>query len=392
LEALLLAISQYQPEAELTCVCPNPRVVAEQFGIPVLPVDVSETRRFGLADRWPLRRIRRAITRIVDEIDFWFSRTRWFRSIDQFIVVGTGVLDDMGVRPWNAPYDLLKWCAAARLAGTPVVFMSVGAGPIENRLSRFLMLLALRMATYRSYRDIVSKQFLDRVGFNTSGDSIYPDLVFGLPEQIRAGDRPIVAPPETIGVGVMGYYGWRYDPKYGEPVYAVYSAKLTKFVRWLLDRGYRVRLLTGELPIDQRPVEELLAHVRATGDSGWQARLSASSIVDVDDLLKEIAKTDLVVATRFHNVVCALMLGRPVISIGYAKKNDALLAEMGLQAYCQHIESFSVEQLVRQFDSLCAELQAANFRIQEKRALYRQQLDEQYRAILRPELVAAPNA
>ena len=46
------------------------------------------------------------------------------------------------------------------------------------------------------------------------------------------------------------------------------------------------------------------------------------------DVIRQIALTDIVVATRYHHVVCALKLSRLTIFIGYADKNDALLADM----------------------------------------------------------------
>ena len=70
--------------------------------------------------------------------------------------------------------------------------------------------------------------------------------------------------------------------------------------------------------------------------------------------MAQIAETDLVVATRYHNVVCALKLGRPTMSIGYADKNDVLLDEMGLGNFCQHIEHLDVDLLIQQFRRLAA--------------------------------------
>ncbi|MGZ8999043.1 MAG: hypothetical protein ACXW2T_09320, partial [Allosphingosinicella sp.] len=58
---------------------------------------------------------------------------------------------------------------------------------------------------------------------------------------------------------------------------------------------------------------------------------------------------DVVVATRFHNVVSALIQGRPILSIGYATKNDVLLAEAGMGELCQHIEHLELELLKDQF-------------------------------------------
>jgi polysaccharide pyruvyl transferase WcaK-like protein len=67
------------------------------------------------------------------------------------------------------------------------------------------------------------------------------------------------------------------------------------------------------------------------------------------------------------------MLGKPTISIGYAKKNDALLADMHLQDYCQYIESLDVNLLLNQFSRLVSdrarhepEIQSANIAFRER--------------------------
>jgi len=50
-------------------------------------------------------------------------------------------------------------------------------------------------------------------------------------------------------------------------------------------------------------------------------------------------------------VLCALKLGKPTLAIGYAKKNDVLMAEMGLDGFCQEARAIDVDRLVTQFAS-----------------------------------------
>jgi polysaccharide pyruvyl transferase WcaK-like protein len=66
------------------------------------------------------------------------------------------------------------------------------------------------------------------------------------------------------------------------------------------------------------------------------------------DIMQQMADTDFVVATRYRNVVCALRAGKPTISIGYAEKDDALLREVGLAEFCQHIERLDLDLLEAQ--------------------------------------------
>ncbi len=95
------------------------------------------------------------------------------------------------------------------------------------------------------------------------------------------------------------------------------------------------------------------------------------------DIMKQLAAADAVVATRYHNVVCALKLGRPTLSIGYATKNDELMAEMGLADFCQHIEQLDVDQLIAQFQKLIAERKTYERRIRETTARFMDSLREQ---------------
>jgi polysaccharide pyruvyl transferase WcaK-like protein len=132
------------------------------------------------------------------------------------------------------------------------------------------------------------------------------------------------------------------------------------------------------MPTDGRPRDEIMAHLAATLDADALGRVAAPHIGTPDDVLAAVAATDLVVATRFHNVVAGLMLGRPVISVGYAKKNDVLLADMGLGAFCQHIETLDVERLQAQFSELAAGAGPAAEQICRRVDHYRRQLDAQY--------------
>jgi polysaccharide pyruvyl transferase WcaK-like protein len=76
--------------------------------------------------------------------------------------------------------------------------------------------------------------------------------------------------------------------------------------------------------------------------------------------VRAMEPADIVVATRYHNVICALMLSKPTISVGYGEKNAVLMAGSGLGEYCQSVDSLDVERLITQFAEL--ELHAARLR------------------------------
>ncbi len=57
-------------------------------------------------------------------------------------------------------------------------------------------------------------------------------------------------------------------------------------------------------------------------------------------------------ATRYHNLVCALRTGTPTLALGYAAKSDALMDRMGLGAYCHPAREVDAGRLLEQFREL----------------------------------------
>jgi polysaccharide pyruvyl transferase WcaK-like protein len=80
--------------------------------------------------------------------------------------------------------------------------------------------------------------------------------------------------------------------------------------------------------------------------------LEAPPITSFADLVAAMSATGSVVAIRYHNVVTALMLGKPTIAIGYSDKHHALLAEAGLEEFSQPVRALDHAQLIRQFKEL----------------------------------------
>jgi polysaccharide pyruvyl transferase WcaK-like protein len=335
LEAMLLFLRQAYPDAELACICSEPDVVRAQFDLPTLPIFAQ--RRPGSGALSKLR------NRLADHVGAF----RNVGNFDALLIPGTGFLDDFGERPIGIPYMILVICLAAKLRGVKVAFVSTGAGPIVHPLSRWFMKTAARMAAYRSYRDQISKDFMTDIGIDTSKDPVYPDLAFRLP------DPELIETPKedalTVGLGLMTYEGWSSIPD--EDIYATYISKISSIAVWLLNQGHRLRLLIGE-PSDQRAISDLIETVSKELGQIPESRLLVETPNSLNDLMRQISTVDAIIATRFHNVLCSLKIGKPTISIGYAKKNDVLMEAMGLGEFCQHIEYLDIELLKRQFEEL----------------------------------------
>ena len=97
----------------------------------------------------------------------------------------------------------------------------------------------------------------------------------------------------------------------------------------------------------------------------------------LDDVMRQMAEADIAVVTRFHNLVAALHVGRPAISLGYAEKNHALLMDMGLGDFSQDVEIFDLERLKAQTETMIAQRAAHRAAILQHVADYRAQLARQ---------------
>ncbi len=182
---------------------------------------------------------------------------------------------------------------------------------------------------------------------------VFPDLAFLLP---RPDPLPTRAPDEqlTVGVGVMNYWGWKDRTASSGAIHGTYLDSLSRFCIWLLEKGHRVRLLAGD-DTDQRAIRAMrdLLEKRLT-DRSLMRNVLAEPVRDLAGVMAQMTGTDVVVATRFHNIVCALKVGKPTLSLSYAAKNAALLEEAGLDGYTQSIEGFDIEQLKSQVEELVA--------------------------------------
>jgi polysaccharide pyruvyl transferase WcaK-like protein len=147
---------------------------------------------------------------------------------------------------------------------------------------------------------------------------------------------------------------------------------------WLLEHDYDVRVIIGDLTYDEPVVRDLRAWLETRSIAEYRDRIEDEPAASVDQIIEQISDVDLVVASRFHNVLLSLLIGRPVVSISYNEKNDALMTDVGLAAYCQTVDRFEVPRLIEQLRSLENDAAALLESVAAKVATYRRELQGQY--------------
>jgi polysaccharide pyruvyl transferase WcaK-like protein len=140
-------------------------------------------------------------------------------------------------------------------------------------------------------------------------------------------------------------------------------------------------LLTGDIG-DKQAVDEVMTLAAGDRPQSFRDRIIAEDARSLSDVMRQIATTDIVIASRVHNLVCALKLGLPAISVSYAKKNDELLREAGLGEFRQHIDELDAELLIRQFTKLITEREKYIKMVETAVAAYRTDLQRQEQLLL----------
>ncbi|MGW6359497.1 polysaccharide pyruvyl transferase family protein [Streptomyces sp. NPDC055092] len=366
LEAVLGYLRAEHPGAVVDALCGGPEIVASRYNIPATRLhwyrgEYRTASRVGAIAG-------KGLGKLVDVL----RTAAWVRRHDVVIVPGMGVLEaTLPLRPWGFPYALFLLCASGRLLGTRVALVSVGADTIANRSTRALVRWSARLAAYRSYRDDLSRDAMRAMGVDTARDEVYPDLAFSLPAP--PASVPSDPPSGPVCVGVMAFHGNDDDRARAEEIHRRYLDGTIRFVRALVEDGRPVRLLTGD-ECDAPVVAAILDAV----DSPLVTAAEATSLAEV---MKETAAADTVVATRYHNLICALKAGVPTLALSYAAKSDALMDRMGLAAFSHPAREVDAERLLGQFRAL--EQRAVELRrtLTERNLLAVRQLQHQFTAL-----------
>jgi polysaccharide pyruvyl transferase WcaK-like protein len=381
LQAILYHLRRLLPDAEVTCICTGPEATAETHNIATVPINDIVAKHRTLAN--PLARLARKVSiGIPRELCRWLKALMTLRGTDMLIIPGTGLLTDAhGLLNWG-PYNVFKWSLIAKVCRCKLLFVSVGAGPIYGALGRCLIKSALSLADFRSYRDNSTMEYVKNIGVRANDDHVYPDLAFSLPEAVMPHDNIRKGRKSVVGLGLMKYAGRYGADRPSNAIYLAYLETLVMFVQWLLVHDYDVRLLIGDV-VDRPVAQEFRSLLKERSLTYEEGHIIDEPVFSVEHLLSQLAATDIVVATRFHNVLLALLLNRPVISISFHHKCVSLMSQMGLSEYCQDINDLRADRLIEQFCDL--ENNAARLRpmIRKKAEGFRKALDEQYNYIFR---------
>jgi polysaccharide pyruvyl transferase WcaK-like protein len=356
-ETILAWLKNSHPDVELQCITIAPDEIATRYGVPSVRL---AWRTLAQGRNRVAEASRKLLGRAIDVPRSYALAG----SVDAIIVPGMGVLEErLGERPWGLPLGLFLMAAACRLRRRRFLLLDVGAERAVNPVTRRLYVATTRLATHVSYRDRSSAAAMERADARDPA-AIAPDLAFAHPATTLA--RPELG---RIVVGVMAYYGRKDDPKRGADLRNRYVATMADAVTQLASAGHQLVLVGGD-----RVDVDVAREVRAAVLTGYpdlpDNTVQVRELTMFDELTAEMMRAEVVIASRFHNLICALRLARPTVSIGYAGKNRHLMEALGLDDYCQDIEHLDASILVAQVKAAHEEREVLAARIRRGTAAY----------------------
>ena len=269
---------------------------------------------------------------IVTEMRFVPYAIRRLRHLDLLIIAGGGQLGDYFGGTWGYPFRIFKWCALAKAMGAKVAFVSVGAGPLRSPLSRFFIRAAVSSADYRSLRDQSSARLMTDIGVRRE-TLVYPDPAYSLPlppVTRRAPRRGSL----VVGINPLPYFDAHYWAEHDEKIYRAHVEVMSRFAAWLIQHGHRVCLFPTQLRADPEVIEDVRREILASGIPGVASGILERPVDGFDTLITAIDEMDAVVATRYHGIVFALQMNKPVVGVSYDPKTSDLMHDVGLGDVC----------------------------------------------------------
>ena len=321
-----------------------------------------------------LRSFVQILVSIAAEPKFLLDSYRRLRGVELLLAAGGQQLNDGYGGPWGYPFTLYKWTLLAKLTGTKVALLSVGAGPIDSPLSKFFFRRVLNRVDYRSYRDTVSSRLMESFGIKGS-HPVLPDLVYSLrlptPRQAPARAMRVV-----VGANPVPFFDGRYWPTPDPARYEDYVRKFARFAEWLDENGHSVLFFPTQTRADALTIGDICQAMNGHGQS--PNLLPGQPVQTLDDLVSEISRADLIVANRYHGILISLMMNKPVLGIAYHEKSRALLEQAGQGDYVLNITDFKAEDLIERFAAMEADAPALKKRIAERMTPLRKALEQQY--------------
>lgn len=260
-------------------------------------------------------------------LGFWRQKLREMREWDLLLIGGGNLLMDL--HPSWVIYVVI-YAILARIAGVPLMFYAVGAGPIDTMRGKVYLKLAVRLAQAITVRDAESAQLLTAKHI-TDKAIVSADPALALtagPRNPASHAQRTEEPPLRIGLTVVPYHDPRYWPGARDVVYREYVESMAHVIDCIIEqRGCETVLFATNYPADLHTAMDISDRVRDKSRCVVVTRR-----LGVREVIEIAAECDLVIGTRLHSLILSCVAMVPFIGIAYQPKVRAFCRSLGLGA------------------------------------------------------------
>jgi polysaccharide pyruvyl transferase WcaK-like protein len=303
------------------------------------------------------------------EFKFLSGSRQRIKKFDFLIVSGGGHLTERG-GPWAFPYAILSWFAMAKSAGVKCILLNVGAGPLINPLSKYFVRRALPLANYVSFRDEQSQGLAASIGFKGTS-YVFPDNVYA---SQPPSTKTLRWDSKIVGIAPMPFPA---DPPFDNRamVYRDVISRFAMFTSTLVERSYPITLFGTDIGSDPAAIEDLREQLRVHHAVDTRPY---EPVYSLDELFRQMSALDYVVTCRFHGVVFAHLLNKPVLAVSHHPKVTHLMQALGLSNYCVDIRTFDPADLAGRLDSMVKNRREIKTQMSASLARYKELLKSQF--------------
>ena len=404
LDAVMQNIKMRWPDAEIFGFSMNPSDTQTRHGIPTYPIRKetwtpgfnTETSKLifkekvkAAAGKYDLLfKILKALytfayrkpVNVLQELRFLAKSFRIIRSFDLLIIAGGGQLLDSWGGPWKFPYTIFKWTMLAKFSGAKCYFINVGAGPLSHPLGKWFVKRALFRADYVSFRDDQSRTLVNQAGYKT-GSHVCPDNVYSLEIPALTANRNGERGESIVGLSPMAYCDPRIYWEKNQNVYDSFIRELAAFGSWLVRNQQSLVLFSTDIWFDSQAIEDLKAAMTKGTAIANSPRIRHEPIPTIEEMFSQMSSLDYLVTCRFHGVIFAHMLNKPVLALSHHPKVTKLMSEMGLSNYCLDIHTCDFKVLAKAFQTMVSDRDEIKSRMAEKLASNKRELTMQFDAL-----------
>ncbi|MBL0125036.1 MAG: polysaccharide pyruvyl transferase family protein [Betaproteobacteria bacterium] len=237
-----------------------------------------------------------------------------------------------------------------------------------DELSTFLgarfCLRTLNAAEICVVRDPGSRDVLERLGYRRIVD-VCADPAFHLSGEGGMPDNPPFA--------VISPISRRAWPGTEDESYDHYLTALALVADQLQSQGIEVRYVCSQTKMDPPVVARVRKRMKGDID-----RAIAVDVNTVDDYLAAVAGARVVVGSRLHAMILAMVAGTPVVAISAVRKVRQQFADMGMAELAFDMRVLDVAQLLRRVQDVVNEPDSNRQRVLAVTREFRAQLDGRF--------------